>query len=203
MATAPPPSVPATTAPGPVAGRATDTAWLRLVQVSLAASVVPLVVFAVTGTFFTTISEGEFRYAADYWYTAMGVPLAVVGIAHTVGVHRLQHGADGRLGTIGVWINAIALTELFAQLVTSVATGAEVRWGPAYPIFTALTFLGVALLAAGSWRTGLLPRWLLGPWPLAWVLGTFAGYRLVPLALIAYFAVFGLLLTRRVEARSR
>lgn len=180
----------------------TDTTWLRLVQVSLAACLVPLVIFAVAGTYYTTISEGDFKYAADYWYTATGLPFALVGIAHTLGVHKLQHGADGRLGTIGVWINTIAMTELFAQLLTSVVTGSEVRWGPSYPIFSALSFVGVALLAAGSWRVGLLPRWLLGLWPLLWMLGTFAGYGLMPLVLGAFFVVFGVTLTRRVDRRT-
>ncbi len=114
-------------------GVQTDAAWLRVVQVSLAVCLVPLVVYAVVGTFFTTISGGDFKYAADYWYTGVGLPFAVVGIAHTLGVHRLQHGADGRLGAVGVWVNAIALTELFAQLLASVATGSEVRWGPCVP----------------------------------------------------------------------
>lgn len=179
----------------------TDNTWLRIVQVSLTACLVPLVIYAVVATFCTTISEGEFKYAADYWYTGVGLPLALVGIAHTVGVHRLQHGHDGWLGTVGVWVNAIAMTELFAQLLASVATGSEVRWGPSYPIFVALAFLGVGLLAAGSWRTGLLPRWLLGTWPLVWVLGTFAAFGLMPLVLAAYLVVFAVTLTRRVQSR--
>ncbi|NYD40235.1 hypothetical protein [Nocardioides panaciterrulae] len=179
-----------------------DATWLRLAQLSVAASLVPLVVFAVVGTFFTTISEGDFRYTADYWYTAMGLPFALVGIGLALGVHRLQHGADGRLGTIGVWVNTIALTELFVQLLVSVAIGAEVRWGPSYPIFTVLSFVGVALLAAGSWRTGLLPRWLLGLWPALWILGTFAASGPMPLLLAGFLVAFGVTLTRRVAGRA-
>lgn len=179
-----------------------DATWLRLAQLSVAASLVPLVVFAVVGTFFTTISEGDFRYTADYWYTAMGLPFALVGIGLALGVHKLQHGEDGRLGTIGVWVNTIALTELFVQLLVSVAIGAEVRWGPSYPIFTVLSFVGVALLAAGSWRTGLLPRWLLGLWPALWILGTFAASGPMPLLLAGFFVAFGVTLTRRVAGRA-
>lgn len=179
-----------------------DATWLRLAQLSVAASLVPLVVFAVVGTFFTTISEGDFRYTADYWYTAMGLPFALVGIGLALGVHKLQHGADGRLGTIGVWVNTIALTELFVQLLVSVAIGAEVRWGPSYPIFTVLSFVGVALLAAGSWRTGLLPRWLLGLWPALWILGTFAASGPMPLLLAGFLVAFGVTLTRRVAGRA-
>lgn len=181
----------------------TDLGWLRLVQLSLAAILVPLVVFFVTGTFFSTVSGGDFRYTADYWYTGVGLVFAVVGVAHTLGLHRLQHGADGRLGTLGVWVNAIAMTELFAELLASVLTGSEVRWGPAYPLFTLLSFVGLALLAAGSWRTGLLPRWMLGLWPVLWVLGTFAGAGPMPLVLAGFFVAFGVVVTRRVQRRRR
>lgn len=174
----------------------TDSSWLRLVQLCLAISIVPLGIFAVVGTFFTTISEGSFRYTADYWYTAVGLPITLAGIGIALGVHKLQHGADGRLGTIGVWVNTLALTELFAQLLVSVLTGAEVRWGPSYPVCTLLTFVGVALLAAGSWGTGLLPRWMLGVWPLVWVLGCLAAQGLTPVLLIAFYVLFGFTLTR-------
>jgi hypothetical protein len=176
----------------------TDTTWLRVVQLSLAVGVLCAVLIYVVLTFFTTVSEGDFRYAADYWLTANGLPYALAGIGLALGVHRLQHGADGRLGTIGVWVNTLALTELFAQLVTSVAVGAEVRWGPSYPIFTVLSFVGVALLAAGSWRTGLLPRWMLGLWPLLWTLGAFAAVGPMPLVLAVFFVAMGFTVTRRV-----
>jgi hypothetical protein len=179
-----------------------DAFWLRLVQITLAFSLVPLVIFAVSGTFFTTISEGDFRYAADYWYTAVGLPLALISIGHTLGVHRLQHGADGRLGTIGVWLNGLASVELFAQLTASVIQGTEVRWGPAYPVCALLSFVGVALLAAGSWRTGLLPTWLLGAWPVVWIVGGFAAKGLTPLLLAAFFGVFAVILTQRVHERA-
>lgn len=179
-----------------------DATWLRLVQLSLAGIALPLAIFAVTGTFFTTISEGSFRYAADYWYTGVGLPITLAGIGIALGVHKLQHGADGRLGTVGVWVNTLALVELFAQLLASVVTSSEVRWGPSYPLCTLLSFVGVALLAAGSWRTGVLPRWVLGAWPLLWILGSLAAQGLAPLLLIAFFAVFGVTLTRRLRDRA-
>lgn len=180
----------------------TETTWLRLAQLSLALAVPALVVFAIVGTFFTTISEGDFRYTADYWYTGVGLPITLAGTGLALGVHRLQHGADGRLGTVGVWINTLAMTELFAQLLTSVVVGAEVRWGPAYVVFTLLSFVGVALLAAGSWRTGVLPKWMLGVWPLVWIVGSLAAKGPTPLLLVAFFIAFGLTLTRRVAGRA-
>jgi hypothetical protein len=177
----------------------TETIWLRLVQVSLALGIAGLIVFAVAGMFFTTISEGDFWYTADYWYTGAGLPIALAGIGLALGVHQLQRGADGRLGTIGVWVNILALTELFVQLLASVVAGAELRWGPTYVVCTFLTFAGTALLAAGSWRTGLLPKWMLGVWPLLWILGSFAGGGPVALVLAAFLVVFGVTLTRRIQ----
>ena len=179
-----------------------DTTWLRIVQGSLAIAIVPLVILAIVLMFFTTSSAGDFKYAADYWLTAPGLLIALACIGQAVGVHRLQHGADGRLGTVGVWIAGIALAELFVQLAVSLAVGAELRWGPSYPVATLLTFVGLALLAAGSWRTGLLPKWMLGVWPLVVVLGSFASFGPTPLVLAVYFVAFGITLTKRVEKRA-
>ena len=157
---------------------------------------------AAVGTFFTTVSGGAFRYTADYWETAVGLPLTLMGVGHTLGVHKLQRGADGRLGTLGVWVNTLALAELFVQLTVSLVEGAEVRWGPSYPICVLLSFVGTALLAAGSWRSGLLPRWMLGAWPFLWVLGSIGSFGATPVLLAVFFVPFGVILTRRVHERS-
>lgn len=96
-----------------------------------------------------------------------------------------------------MWINTIALVELFVQLTTSVVTGAELRWGPSYPVFTLLTFVGVALVVAGSWRTGLVPRWMLGVWPVVWVLGSFEAASPIPLVLAAFLIGLAVTLNKR------
>ena len=178
-----------------------DASWLRLLQGSIGLGVASVVVLGYLVLFTTTVDQGDFHHAADYWLTATGLPLAVAGIGIAFGVHRLQHGADGRLGTIGVWINIVALVELFAQLLVSVLVAAEVRWGPSYPVFTLLSFVGVALLAAGSWRTGLLPKWMLGVWPLVWIIGSLAAQGPTPFLLVVFLAAFGVTLTRRVRNR--
>jgi hypothetical protein len=192
------------TARNSTTSRATsDPTWLRIVQVSIALVIPAMIVLAVVMMFFTTVSKGDFHYAADYWLTAAGLPLTLGGIGIAVGVHRLQHGADGRLGTIGMWIVVLALTELFAQLLASVIDGAEIRWGPAYPVCALLSFVGLALLAAGSWRTGLLPKWMLGVWPFVWLIGGLASFGPTPLLLVAFLALLGIVLTRRVNARRK
>jgi hypothetical protein len=181
----------------------TDSAWLRLIKAAIAVDLVSLLVFAYVGTFQTTISEGDFKYTADYWYTGVGVPIALAGIAIVLGVHHLQHGADGRLGRVGTWINTLALVELCIQLAGSVLAGSELRWGPSYVLAAALTFLGVGLLAAGSWRTGLLPRWMLGLFPVVWLLGSFAAVGPSPVVLAAFLVLVGVTLTRRVGVNGR
>jgi hypothetical protein len=180
----------------------TDASRLRLLQASIALAVGSVLVLGYTILFTTTVDQGDFRYAADYWLTATGLPLAIAGIGIALGVHLLQHGADGRLGATGVWINTLALAELFVQLAASVAVGAELRWGPMYVLSTFLTFLGTALLAAGSWRSGLAPRWMLGVWPVLWVLGSFAGTGPVPGVLAVFLVFFGVVVTRSVRSRA-
>jgi len=177
---------------------ATDVSWLRLAQVSVVVAIAALLVFAYVGTFLTTISEGDFKYTADYFYTGVGLPIAAAGIGLTLAVHRLQHGRDGRLGMIGFWVGAAAMTELFVQLGASVLASAELRWGPAYVVCTALAFVGMALLAAGSWRTGLLPRWMLGVFPVVWIVGSFGAVGPTPLLLVAFLVALIVTLHRRV-----
>jgi hypothetical protein len=185
----------------PTAAARDDVTWLRLVQGSVVLLVPALVVLAVVEAFFTTVPQGSFAYDADYWLTSTGLPMSIGGIGVALGVHRLQHGADGRLGTVGVVLNTIALAELFVQLLSSIVVGAELRWGPSYVLFTFLTFLGVALLAVASWRTGVLPRWMLGVWPAIWLLGSFGSFTPMPVVLAAFLVLMAFTLTRRVRSQ--
>jgi len=61
---------------------------------------------------------------------------------------------------------------------------------------------GSALLAAGSWRSGLPPRWMLGVWPVLWVLGSVAGTGAVPGVLVVFLVVLGVVVTRSVRSRA-
>jgi hypothetical protein len=178
----------------------TDATSLRIVDVSIVLAAAAAVVEFITLNF-TTTSERDFHHTADYWLTAAALPWAVAGIGIALAVHRLHHGADGRLGRVGVWINAVALVELFAQCTASLIVSSEVRWGPSYPIFTALSFVGVALISAGAWRVGVLPRWMLGVWPLLWVLGSFAAFGPMPLILLAFLGILGVAVHQRVSRR--
>lgn len=178
-----------------------DAVWLRRLRLGTVVGVISILVLGVTNLFATTTDQGPFRYPGDYWLTASGLPVALARIVIAWSVHRLQHGADGPLGSAGVWLNTLALAELFVQLTASVVVGRELQWGAMYIIATGLTFLGTALLAAGSWGTGLAPRWMLGLWPLLWVLGSFAAVGPVPAVLAAFLIALTVTITRSVHRR--
>jgi hypothetical protein len=177
----------------------TDTAWVRLMSLGVALASLGLVVLAVVMTFFTTTPEGDFRYTADYWLTAPALPIGIGLVLHAFGIHSLQHGRDGRLGAIGVWMFAVCSAEIVVQCMVSLAVGAEVRWGPSYPLCALGAFVGLSLLAAGSWRVGLLPRWMLGVWPPLMLLGSWAGQSLVPLVLAGFMITSTVLIGRVVR----
>ena len=103
----------------------TDTTWLRLISIGTVVAGIGLVVLALTMTFWTTTSEGAFQYTADYWLTAPALPIGVGLMLHAFGVHHLQHGRDGRLGTIGVWMFALCSSVIVIQCMASLAASAE------------------------------------------------------------------------------
>lgn len=177
-----------------------DATWVRLFRAGIGVAIVGLAILALTLTFWTTISEGDFEYAADYWLTMAALPLGAGLMLHTLGFHHLQHGRDGRLGVVGTWLYLVCSAELVVQCMASVVVGAEVRWGPSYPLCAAGTFVALALLAAGSWRVGLAPRWMLGVWPVLALFGSWGGQSLIPLVFAAFLVLFGVVVGRRVEA---
>ena len=179
----------------------TDATWLRLVWAGAVLASVGLVVLALTQTFWTTSSGGDFKYPADYWMTAAALPVGIGLILHAFGVHHLQHGRDGRHGTIGVWIFALCSSAIIVQCMASLPAGAELRWGPSYPLCAVGSFIGLALLAAASWKVGLLPRWMLGIWPPLMLLGSWAGQNLIPIALAAFLVTSRILIGHRLDAR--
>lgn len=194
-----------TTAPayvtGNVATRRSALAWARA---AIGLGIASSIVYAAVGVFTTTTSGGgAFQHTADYWYTGVGIPIALAGITLLAAVHVLQRGRDRGLGVAGVVVNTLALAVLAVQLLASVVTGVEQQWGPSYVLATAATFVGHALFSAGSWKVGLLPKWMLGVWPVVWVIGTFAAIAgALPLLLVAFYIVLGILLTRRADVET-
>lgn len=178
----------------------TPAAGLRLIKVGIGTATVGLVILGITSTFATTVSGGDFHYAGDYWLTAAALPLGVGMVLHAVGLHLLQGRRDGRLGTVGTWLFALCSLEIVVQCMASVAVGSELRWGPTYVLCAFGSFVGLALVAAGSWRVGLLPRRMLGVWPPLMLLGSWGGQSLVPILFAAFLIASGVVLSRRVAA---
>ncbi len=176
-----------------------DATWLKTARIGIGIAVLGLLTMGSTMLFWTT-SDLEFHYVADYVLTMAALPHGVGLLMFTVGVHRLQHGRDGRLGAVGTWLYVVCISELVVQCMASVAAGAELRWGPTYVVSSFGAFVGLALLAVGSWRVGLVPRWMLGCWPVLGLIGSFLGVGPIPLVFVVFLAYFGVVLTRRVAS---
>jgi fumarate reductase subunit D len=188
-------TAPTTTALRPVAR--TDAFWLRLTTAGIALGIIGLLMMGLS-LLFGTFHDDDFR-ATDYVLTASALPQGFGLFLVTLGVHRLQHGRDGRFGTAGIWVYGLCLTELVVQCTASVVDGSELIWGPLYPVCAFGLMLGLALLAAGSWRVGLLPRWMLSVWPPLGLVGSFLGIGPIPLVFAAFLALLAVVLPRRVR----
>jgi hypothetical protein len=179
-----------------------DTAWLRRTHLGLALGILGVLAMAV-GMLMTRNEHQPEGYTyqgiGDYVLTASALPQGIGLFLATLGFHRLQHGRDGRLGTVGVWIYGLCLLELVIQCMTGLALGYETIWGPAYPLFSLGLLVGLALLAAGSWNVGLLPRWMLAVWPPLGVIGSFFGLGPIPLVFAGFLVILAVVLTRRVQ----
>ena len=179
----------------------TDTFWLRLTLVGIALAIVGLLMMGLTMLLATSTHESDF-HATDYVLTGAALPHGLGLFLATFGFHRLEHGRDGRLGTAGIWVYGLCMTELVIQCMASVAAGSELVWGPIYPVCAFGLMVGLALLAAGSWRVGLLPTWMLGVWPPLGLVGSFLGVGPIPLFFVAFLVVLGIVLPRRLRNRT-
>jgi hypothetical protein len=178
----------------------TDVAWLRLTLTGLGLAVVGVLLMGISMLMTPALPEGgDFRNAGDYVLTVAALPHGVGLFLTVLGFHRLQHGRDGRLGTAGVWVYGVCMTELVVQCMASVVAGSELIWGPLYPICAVGLMVGLALLAAGSWKVGLLPRWMLGAWPPLGLVGSFLGVGPVPLVFAVFLVAMAFLLVRRLR----
>lgn len=187
----------------------TDATWLRITLVGIGVGILGVLLMGVS--MLTGLgadapggdSGGDFNGFGDYLLTAAALPQGVGLVLATLGVHRLQHGRDGRLGAAGVWVYGVCMTELVIQCMVSVAIGAELIWGPAYPLCAFGLMVGLVLLAAGSWRVGLVPRWMLALWPPLGLLGSFLGVGPIPLLFVVFLALLAVVLARRVANEGR
>lgn len=179
----------------------TDAAWLRLTLVGVGLAIIGLLMMGLTMLLGPTTDEGHF-HASDYVLTSSALPQGVGLFLLTLGFHRLQRGRDGRLGTVGVWVYGVCMTELVIQCTASVVAGSELIWGPLYPLCAVGLMVGLALVAAGSWNLGLLPKWMLGVWPPLGVVGSFGGQGPIPLVFVVFLVLVAIVLPRRLPTRT-
>ena len=177
----------------------TEEPWLRVTLVGIVIAILGLLMMGLSMLMTPTTHGGDFQHASDYVLTAAALPQGVGLLLATLGFHRLQRGHDGRLGTAGIWIYGVCLTALVIQCMASVAAGSEQEWGPVYPLSALGLMVGLAVLATGSWRVGLLPKWMLGLWPPLGLAGSFLGIGPIPLFFVAFLAVIAIVLPRRVH----
>ncbi|MGH3509991.1 MAG: hypothetical protein ACRDPI_07145 [Nocardioidaceae bacterium] len=180
----------------------TDAPWLRITLVGIALATLGLLMMGLTMLMAATTNGGAFQHASDYVLTAAALPHGLGLLLATLGFHRLQHGRDGRLGTVGIWIYGVCMTELVIQCTASVAAGSELVWGPAYPVCAFGLMVGLALLATGSWRVGLLPKWMLGVWPPLGLVGSFLAIGPIPLVFVVFLGVLAIVLPRRLRSQT-
>jgi hypothetical protein len=181
----------------------TDESLLRLTWFGIVLALVGLLMMGLTMLMAQTTDHGHFQHASDYLLTGAALPHGVGLVLVTLAFHRLHRGRDGRLGTAGMWIYGVCMTELVIQCMVSVVAGAELEWGPAYPVCAFGLMIGLALLAAGCWRVGLLPKWMLALWPPLGLLGSFLGVGPIPLVFAVFLVVLGFVLPARLRDAAR
>ncbi|HET7172654.1 MAG TPA: hypothetical protein VFI30_00060 [Nocardioidaceae bacterium] len=174
---------------------------LRRAEGALVVGALAAVALAAVELFATTTpDEGHFHYLGDYLLTASGIPYMLALLVLLTSLRTLQGRRDGRTGYIGsaiASVGAVVLTGIFGYGLIA-ATSSSL--GPTYVLAALATVVGVIVFAVGSWRAGLLPRWLLVAWPVAWILGSalpFPGPW--PLLLAALYVVMAVVLPRRAH----
>jgi hypothetical protein len=171
----------------------------RRAQVALVVGAAAAVALAAMVLFVTTTSDGAFQHTGDYFLTANGIPYVLVLLVLLPALRTLQQRRDGRLGQMGIALASLGAIVLLGIFVHGLAAATEDSLGPSYVLASLATIVGVALFAAGSWRTGLLPRWLLALWVVAWAIGSMLPILAPgPLLLAAVYLTMAALLPRRL-----
>lgn len=151
----------------------------------------------------TSTDDGAFHYVGDYLNTANGIPYVLALLALLPALRTLQQRRDGWLGRAGIIVASIGAVVLLAIFVWGLIVASGGSWGPTYVLASLATIIGVALFAAGSWRAGLLPKWLVVCWPVAWAIGSMLPFWVFgPLVLAAVYVAMAVTLQRRASVSS-
>ncbi len=145
---------------------------LRFALGALVLGAASAVALAAMVLFVTTTDDGAFQHTGDYFLTANGILCILPLLVLLPALRALQQGRDGRLGQAGIVLAYLGGIALLVVFVHGLAASTETSLGPTYVLASLATILGVILFAAGCWRIGLLPRWLLALWVFAWLVGS-------------------------------
>jgi hypothetical protein len=180
--------------------QSTTRATLRRAQLALALGAVTTIPFTAVMLFARLTPDGDhFRYAADYAYTALGIPYMLAPLILLPAVHSVQQGRDGRLGRIGLGITSIGLVAFLALFPIGLIIARATSLGPTYILATLATFIGMTLFGIGSYRAGLLPRWIPPLWVVAWIVGGPLAIDGAPLLLAGVYVTIAVVLPGRVD----
>lgn len=138
-----------------------------------------------------------FQHTSDYLFTGNGIPFTLAPLTLLWTLRTLHGDRGGRKVTVGLALASASLVLLMVVLAASVIAGQELRWGPAYPLATLGSVVGIALCCAGWARTGFLPRAALWFWACSWTVGGTLGPKGSQLLLAAAYAVLLVHLRRR------
>ncbi len=163
--------------------------------------------FALTYVELATTTTGEdnqpLQHTADYWMIGLGIPLCLSGLVIVHAMHALAAGRDGRRGQWGGWVFTVPALVFTALFIDNLVIGESTSWGPTYLLCVLATDVGLGLLVAGLWRTGLLPRKVLALWWVGWFLGGPLGPPAAPLLLTAAYVALAVQLRRGTSAARR
>ena len=143
---------------------------------------------------------GTYHSLADYVFTGNGVPFGAAPLVLLWALLALHRDRAGRMATIGVALASVSLVVLIALLGASVAVGEDVQLGPAYPVATLGSIVGIALFCADAARARLLPRAALWFWVAGWTVGGMLGPKGSQLLLAAAYTVLLVHVRRRARA---
>lgn len=149
----------------------------------------------------TSADDGPFHHVGDYALTALGIPYLIAPAILLPALRTLQQRRDGWLGRAGIAALSAGALVLVGMFVYGLIAATGSSLGPTYVLASTVTIVGVILFAIGSWGAGLLPRWLLVAWPIAWTLG---GMLPIlgpgPVLLAAVYVAAAVVLPRRLAA---
>lgn len=115
--------------------------------------------------------EHELVTSADYAFTALLIPFALVPLAAVAAMHALHGRRGGRPGRVGLWLTAVGMIGFVAAAVATLISADPHSSGPIYPLAMLATIVGLGTFAVGADRARMLPRWAIPVFAAGWILG--------------------------------